>query len=103
MTTSILPQRLRRLAASLGCLGLSLVGASAAQAQWLNPPQRVPVKQAQVAPGLVFCSGYESTPGCAAVLGGDGQPLVYLEQLAPAAGEGTSTQFRAGWPLIFRA
>lgn len=103
MTIRILPPRLRCLAASLGCLGLFLVGAPAAQAQWLNPPQRLPAKQAQVTPGLLFCSGYEVAPGCAAGLGGGGQPPVYLEQLAPAAGEGTSTQFRAGWPLIFRA
>lgn len=88
----------RSMGATLGCLAL----ASAAHAQWLNPPTGASVKQATGTPGLLFCNGYELLPGCAAGIG-SGDPLVLLEQLSPASGNGVSTQFRGGWPLIFRA
>jgi hypothetical protein len=84
------------LLAVLSAAVLALAAASAAQAQALNPGR-------SVLANLLFCNGYESTPGCAANPGGTGASLVLLEQLSPATGDALSIQFRAGWPLIFRA
>jgi hypothetical protein len=98
VTDSILSKP-RALTAALGSLGLALACAGPVQAQWLNPPRAAVAKQ--FIPGLMFCNGYESTPACtynASSL----KPLVELEQLSPLAGD-VSIQFRAGWPLIFRA
>ncbi|MCB1611691.1 MAG: hypothetical protein KDI60_08050, partial [Xanthomonadales bacterium] len=56
---------------------------------------------------LVFCDGLETNViGCAAGTPPEPPPLVLLEQLSPLsdpANGSTSIQFRAGWPLIFRA
>ena len=56
--------------------------------------------------GSVFCDGLEPSPGCV-VQSPSGLPnLVTLEKLSPLAGSidsSVSIQFRAGWPLIFRA
>jgi hypothetical protein len=84
------------------CSTVVSLTASVAQAQALNLTHSV-VKQAQSVPSLVFCNGYEATPSCAASPGWNGAPLVLLEQLSPALGDDLPIQFRAGWPLIFRA
>ena len=49
-----------------------------------------------------FCDGFELVSDCGLP---PKPPLVVLEQLSPLPGDGSSTsiQFRAGWPLIFRA
>jgi hypothetical protein len=55
---------------------------------------------------LVFCNGLESILGCAGVVSPDISPVIVLEQLSPLPnlpGGSTPIQFRAGWPLIFRA
>lgn len=51
---------------------------------------------------LVYCDGYEALACPAGVGSGTSRPLA-LELLSPATGESMSTQFRAGWPLIYRA
>ena len=98
MTDSILSMP-RALTAALGSFGLVLACAAPVQAQWLNPPRTAPAKQ--FIPGLMFCNGYEADPACtynASSL----EPVVELEKLSPAFSD-VSIQFRAGWPLIFRA
>ncbi len=49
-----------------------------------------------------FCDGYELVPTCALP---PKPPPILLEQVSPLPGdpESPSIQFRAGWPLIFRA
>jgi hypothetical protein len=90
----------RILLAAAGATSISLMVVSIAPAQALQPAVAGPAKNA---PSLLFCNGYESTPGCAASPGASGSSLVRLEQLSPATGDGRPVQFRAGWPLIFRA
>lgn len=81
---------------------LSLTMAATAQAQALVAAPSASTNKAQSIPGLVFCNGYESTTACGLRLGSEAA-VVVLEQLSPAVGDGTPIQFRAGWPLIFRA
>lgn len=94
--TSLLP---RVLVAAAGMVAIALTSAAPGQAL---KPGRSP-EQTQTVPGLLFCNGYESTPGCAGNSGANGASLVLLEQLSPATGGAAPIQFRAGWPLIFRA
>lgn len=95
------PPSLHGVAANIAAI--SMAATSLAHAQALRPGHPTAVKQAHTIPGLLFCNGYESTHGCASSSAGNGAPLVLLEQLSPATGAGMSIQFRAGWPLIFRA
>lgn len=92
----------RRFGLVCAALGIGAIGAPPAMAQWLVPTAQGP-KQANFTNRLFFCDGYEAMPGCAGrpVLFDD--PVVKLEQLAPAPGDAVAIQFRAGWPLIFRA
>lgn len=83
--------------------GITLIAASTAYAQALQETRAGAPRPAQVFANLLFCDGYEATPGCAANPGGTGATPILLEQLSPATGAGVPTQFRAGWPLIFRA
>lgn len=55
---------------------------------------------------FVYCDGWEPTPGCALGFSVLPESLIVLEQLSPlvgAANDPLSIQYRAGWPLIFRA
>ncbi len=88
------------LLAAASATSIALMATSAAPAQALQPAVAGPLKNA---PSLLFCNGYESTPGCAASPGAGAASWVRLEQLSPATGDGRPVQFRAGWPLIFRA
>ncbi len=80
----------------------------AASAQSLN--SRSPAASLKAAAGfgpLVFCNGWESNViSCAGGTAPETPPLVFLEQLSPLPAQtngSSSIQFRAGWPLIFRA
>jgi hypothetical protein len=55
---------------------------------------------------VIFCNGLELTVGCGGSPGPGNTPRITLEQLSPLTGQPggqQSIQFRAGWPLIFRA
>ena len=97
------------LLTALTLCGAILTGVpTGASAQWLSSPgTKSSLKAASGFGPLVFCDGLETNViGCAAGTPPEPPPLVLLEQLSPLsdpANGSTSIQFRAGWPLIFRA
>jgi hypothetical protein len=96
------------LAALTLCGAMLMYLPGAASAQGLRPNRTsTPSKAAAGIGPLVFCNGLEiNIVGCAGGTPPELPPLVLLEQLAPRADPSsgsTSIQFRAGWPLIFRA
>lgn len=95
------PRRCVRSAANRALLGVALIlSAAGTAAQTLRPDQPAGLSDP------VYCDGFELAPGCGLLPPSETTDLVELEQLSPLVspnGGVPSIQFRAGWPLIFRA
>lgn len=93
--------------ATLALCSAALGFAADASAQLLSRPgDAQAAKSTRVAANLVFCDGFDLILGCGAASALEAAPLVQLEQLSPLPvgnGGATPIEFRAGWPLIFRA
>lgn len=110
-TTSVTvssPKRSTRSALVIAICGLSIWSATPdAGAQASTSPAFAGSAKATAASGnVVFCDGLELLLGCVGGTPVQASPLVLLEQLSPLTdqpGGSLPLQFRAGWPLIFRA